>query len=73
LTDAAKVPVLLYTGDVARLLGWRSERAHDWMIKNGVAAKAPNGRYYTTPTKLIEAFPDVFQRLLFETGSGSEG
>lgn len=53
---------LMSTVDVAAMLGWSTERAHDWMIREKIAFKMGR-RYYTTPTKLREAFPDIYEEL----------
>lgn len=62
---------VLYARDVAQLLGWRTERAHDWMLRNGIATKEPKGRrYYTTATRIRDAFPDIAEELVMDVGEG---
>ena len=54
--------VVLSTVDVANLLGWRVERARRWLQREGVGFQMGE-RWFTTPTKIRAAFPDVYQEL----------
>jgi hypothetical protein len=54
---------LLSAADVARLLGWRTERARRWIVREGCGTRR-RGRWYTTPTMLRESFPELYTELM---------
>lgn len=56
---------LLSSVDVAELLGWTRVRAQRWMEREEVGFKI-GSRWYTTPTKLRDAFPEVYAELVPE-------
>jgi hypothetical protein len=59
---------LLSSADLAALLGWSVERTRDWMIREAVGFRM-GARYYTTPTRLRDAFPDVYSELFGDVGA----
>jgi hypothetical protein len=58
-----QAPKLLFAADIARYLGWTTERARRWLISTGAGSKR-GGRYCTTPGKLAAHFPEVFDAVL---------
>lgn len=60
---SAPVPKLLFSDDIARHLGWTTQRARRWLISTGAGAKR-GGRVCTTPAKLAAHFPEVFDAVL---------
>jgi hypothetical protein len=54
---------LLSAADVARLLGWTTERTRNWIIREGCGTRRM-GRWYTTPNMLREAFPELYTELM---------
>jgi len=63
---------LLSSADVAKLLGWRTKRVRKWLQREQIGVKI-GSRWFTTPTKLREAFPEVDEELVPELIEGSEG
>lgn len=59
------LPVYITTDDVARLLGWSTQRATDWLKRENAVIKRA-GRWVTTPERLRSSFPEVWDRLLEE-------
>jgi hypothetical protein len=62
---------LLSSAEVAKLLGWRTKRARKWLQREGLGVKI-GSRWFTTPTKLREAFPEVYEELVPDLIEGSE-
>lgn len=56
---------LLSSAEVARLLGWRTKRARKWLQREAIGVKI-GSRWFVTPTKLREAFPEVYEELMPE-------
>lgn len=54
---------LLSTADMARLLGWTTERMRRWLLRENCAFRR-RGYWYTTPNMLREAFPELYTELL---------
>lgn len=53
----------LTTAEVAEILGYTTNGARLWLIRNNAARK--NGRYWiTTPSQLLAAFPEAFQSVV---------
>ncbi len=50
----------LDTKGVAELMGWNTDKARAWLLRDGWATKH-GGRWYTTRARLTEAFPEHFQ------------
>ena len=59
-----RLPRLLYAADIARLMGWGTDRiavqgARRWMQRNGLVDRDAR-RYVTTRARLREAFPAAY-------------
>jgi hypothetical protein len=54
--------VYLETKDVAELMGWNTDKARYWLLREG-AAKKRGGRWYTTASRLRAVFPEAFEAL----------
>lgn len=54
---------VLSAADVGKLLGWSTERARDWLIRNECGFKI-GSRWFTTPTKIRDAFPEIYTEVL---------
>ncbi|MFM2416371.1 MAG: hypothetical protein RL385_1094 [Pseudomonadota bacterium] len=50
---------IITTDKVAAALGWSTKRARRWLLTTGAGEKRA-GRVITTPTKLVEHFPEVW-------------
>lgn len=48
----------LSVADIARVLGWRTERARRWLLRSGAAIRI-GGLWYTTPERLRSEFPEL--------------
>ncbi len=48
------------TAEVAKMIGLTTEKARYWLKREGVVRKR-GGRYYTTISRLMSAFPEAFQ------------
>lgn len=53
-----KLPPVLTSVDIAKLLGWSTPRARRWLLNTGAGQKRA-GRVVTTPTALAAHFPEV--------------
>lgn len=63
---------LLSSVDVAGLLGWKTKRARRWLQRQEIGIKI-GSRWFTTPTKLREAFPEVYAEIIPDlTGDDDE-
>jgi hypothetical protein len=52
---------------LAESLGWRTERMRRWLMREDALIK--KGRYYyTTKSRLLAAFPEVFEELFLGGG-----
>lgn len=52
--------------DIARLLGWRTQRAKRWLKTSGAGFKRGRGasaHWYTTPERLQAEFPELLDVL----------
>lgn len=56
---------------VATMLGWSTKRARRWMESSGLGFKM-GARYFTTPTKIRDAFPEVYAEILTELEGDDE-
>jgi len=56
---------VLSCADVAQLLGWRTERARRWIRRHDIGFQV-GSRWFTTPTKLRDAFPEVYTEIATE-------
>lgn len=59
---------VLSTVDVARMLGWTVKRARRWILREGLGVRIGD-RWYTTPTKIREAFPEVYAEVAPRIGA----
>lgn len=48
----------LSVADIAKVLGWRTERARRWLLRSGAAIRI-GGFWYTTPERLRSEFPEL--------------
>jgi len=53
---------LLSCADIAKMLGWTVKRTRRWLLREDLGVQIGH-RWYTTPTKIREAFPDVYAEL----------
>lgn len=53
---------IITTDQVGRALGWSTKRARRWLLTTG-AGERRAGRVITTPTKLVEHFPEAWHEL----------
>lgn len=60
---------LLSSVDIAALLGWSTKRARRWLQRQEIGIRI-GSRWFTTPTKLREAFPEVYSEILPELAGG---
>jgi hypothetical protein len=54
--------VYITVSEVARVLGWSYLKTLRWLRKAGAIVRR-NDRLVTTPERLIEAFPEVYDRI----------
>lgn len=54
--------VYLTVSQVAKVLGWDYRKTWRWLGKAGALVRR-NGRLVTTPERLIESFPEVYDRI----------
>ena len=59
---------LLSCADVAKLLGWTVKRARRWVLREELGVRIGH-RWYTTPTKIREAFPEVYAEVAPKIGA----
>ena len=54
--------IYISVAQVARLLGWRTQRAKRWLRREGAAVKIGD-RWYTTRDRLRASFPEVLDAI----------
>lgn len=59
------LPKLLYASDIARVMGWQTQRARKLLKRTGAGQKRGN-RYVTTVAALLANFPEIAQAILAE-------
>lgn len=58
IDDKVYIPV----AKIAKVLGWRTQRAKRWLIREGAGVKI-GGLWYTTRDRLRASFPEVLTAL----------
>jgi hypothetical protein len=59
------LPKLLFSTDIAKHLGWTTQRARRWLVSTGAGVRR-GGRVCTTPAKLAAHFPEAFDCVISE-------
>jgi hypothetical protein len=60
-----KLPAMFTAAEIAKLLGWETQRARRWLLRSGAGVKR-SGRVICTPTSLAAHFPEILEAIARE-------